>query len=1132
MNRSQQLRQRLFAEIHQKITQPLMTRSKVNKIKMEEFKYRLNHPNAAVAANVCDRIYTAIIEKLENGSDQKVPELDLLWNELKTSDKALCCNNVAKVISKLAFGGTLDPKDVMTSFLTSAPHTAYPEGIVSTIGDFLWGMEPVADYYGIAKHQHPFIALLRSSPGMWPLVSNQLQMHLVEDSTKAIQIHRPVYVFAFCDPHTHAHFSALRTLLMRDLLEAKMLSGVDGLMHHLIMWLPLEKCANHVFEEYLHLIVIPWIRSLNNENVLPYLSSLVLQKIRRGLNPRMLFKEMRRHCAKLDNVSIIILAQVLDQCPFDLIESVLSFCVEKFSLDLDPLAYGTFFVSLLQLMVQNNRLVPEVPHLSVDLAHKFTKIRSSNAGSKLLANDVSETFHFDQIICQAIQAINIVGDDQFKILCSKLLLSEDRISTISTLDKVETLVRKEPKANSSRALTVILHKLSRTSDNVVTLKLIEFLPTLAKDKTCVASVLAFINRFESVKSLNYLRLQLLFKLWKSEPRTYIYLHRAIEQDFQAPNEKVKLKYLMTKVNVICQICQENAAQHGADLLRPLNDIMNEGIQNMTLISHALKGITGLCKEGIIDVVTTIKVLSPRFKSDARLPISKAFYSLLAVAPTFAIDSDEYISFLQSLLTMMWKNAYDDNLSTQIRNGILRAMSHFDLNHHQLQMLPDFVCRPEDDEAAGISGHCWIQILEHDSSSSINAALETLVTSLVNQEVMNLPRGVYHLSQAMKNKLEENANFNFLPDSSILRAAISQLIAKSGNDKSLMKILSSFDQRPLPPFDWRIVKLALMSNAKSSFISLLAKQSAFSYSAKSILESLLQEWSTCEVALDIMPHVKHLFNGVNHKLIRPFIGESLILWHQSQIKDKSCLGVFQSLFSSYVQIVVSENEIDTSSYTDDIIDAIINLHQELSDESDKEFFYDAILDLPSNVLERLIANLNTLSALNIRRNLAVKKNRLCLPALNDIIDALAKEETDCDVDQNNIKNILDLTPTKQLKSWILEMMGQLLFLLRQNCSFWTLQFMLEMFTLGISSLAKDDGKGRGTGNFPELARLLAITLQIHPDLGPQIAEWLVELYNYKPILGPRSKVLKKCFLTIKQCDGFKESTIWGKLTLLK
>ena len=1081
---------------------------------MEELKYRLNHPNAAIVTNVCDRIYTAITEKLEKGSDQKVPELDLLWNELKTSDKALCCNNVAKVISKLAFDGALDPKDVMTSFLTSAPHAKYPEGIVSTIGDFLWRMEPVADYYGIAKHQHPFIALLRSSPGMWPLVSNQLQKHLEEDSNKAIQIHRPVYIFVICDPHTHAHFSALRTLLMRDLLEAKMLSGVGDLMHHLIMWLPLEKCANHVFEEYLHLILIPWIRSLKNENVLPYLCSLLLQEVRRGLNPRILFKEMNK-CSKVDNVSIIILAQVLDQCSFDLIQPVLSFCVEKFSLDLDPLAYGTFFVSLLQLMVQNNRLVPpEVPRLSHDLAHKFTKIQSS---SNAMVNNVSELFHFDQIICQAMN----YEDNQFKILCSKLLLSQDRMSTIGILSKLETFVQK--KEHSSMVLTVILHKLSKTTDNVVTLKLIEFLPTLAKDKTCVASVLAFINRFESVKSLNYLRLQLLLKLWQTEPRTYIYLHRAIEQDFQAPNEKVKLKYLMTKVNVICQICQENATQHGADLLKPLNDIVNES-QNITAISQALKGITLLCKEGIIDVVTTIKVLSPRFKNDGRLPISKAFYSLLAVAPTFSIDSEEYKSFLQSILTMMWKNAYDANLAIQIRQYILRAMSHFDLNLHQLQMLPDFVSRPEnDDEENGISGHCWIQILEHDSA---NAALETLVTSLVNQEVMNLPRGVHHLSQAMKNKLEENANFNFLPDSSILRALITQLIAKSGNDKSLMKIISSVDQK-LPPFDWRIVKSALMSSAKTSFILLLAKQCSYSYSAKFILESLLQEWSTCEVALDIMPHVKHLFSGVNPKLIKPFIGESLILWHQSQVKDKSCLSSFQSLFSSYVQIVMVSDENESK---DDIINAIIDLHPELNDESEKEFFYEAILDLPSHVLEKIIGDLNTLSALNIRRNLAVKKNRLSLPALNDIIDTLATKE-EVEVDQNIIKNILDLTPTKQLKSWMLEMMGQLLFLLRQNCSFWTLQFMLEMFTLGVISLAKDNGELKMV-NFPELPRYLAIMLQIHPDLGPQIAEWLVELYNYKAILGPRSQVLKKCFLTIKHCDGFKESTIWGKLTLMK
>ena len=40
----------------------------------------------------------------------------------------------------------------------------------------------------------------------------------------------------------------------------------------------------------------------------------------------------------------------------------------------------------------------------------------------------------------------------------------------------------------------------------------------------------------------------------------------------------------------------------------------------------------------------------------------------------------------------------------------------------------------------------------------------------------------------------------------------------------------------------------------------------------------------------------------------------------------------------------------------------------------------------------------------------------------------------------------------MKQWLLEIMGQVLFLLRQNCSVWTFNFMFEMFVLSLSALA--------------------------------------------------------------------------------
>ena len=67
----------------------------------------------------------------------------------------------------------------------------------------------------------------------------------------------------------------------------------------------------------------------------------------------------------------------------------------------------------------------------------------------------------------------------------------------------------------------------------------------------------------------------------------------------------------------------------------------------------------------------------------------------------------------------------------------------------------------------ILGSCWIKLLSHakkNDSNEVFKAYETLLIHLANEELMNLPRGIYHLSQAMKNKGEENPNYHFLPDS--------------------------------------------------------------------------------------------------------------------------------------------------------------------------------------------------------------------------------------------------------------------------------------------------------------------------------------------------------------------------------
>ena len=72
---------------------------------------------------------------------------------------------------------------------------------------------------------------------------------------------------------------------------------------------------------------------------------------------------------------------------------------------------------------------------------------------------------------------------------------------------------------------------THTNDpTTIKLALLHALPSMAVDKGCVALILKLLGSFSAQPSLTPLRLSLLLKLWRLEPRAFQFLH------------KVRLKY--------------------------------------------------------------------------------------------------------------------------------------------------------------------------------------------------------------------------------------------------------------------------------------------------------------------------------------------------------------------------------------------------------------------------------------------------------------------------------------------------------------------------------------------------------------------------------------------------------------
>ena len=77
-----------------------------------------------------------------------------------------------------------------------------------------------------------------------------------------------------------------------------------------------------------------------------------------------------------------------------------------------------------------------------------------------------------------------------------------------------------------------------------------------------------------------------------------------------------------------------AEKRGADLLKVLSDVLNDAVLNgsdpvdISAAVAALDGIHLLCRESVIDVATTVKVLSPKLRGSTNATVAAKFLPLL------------------------------------------------------------------------------------------------------------------------------------------------------------------------------------------------------------------------------------------------------------------------------------------------------------------------------------------------------------------------------------------------------------------------------------------------------------------------------------------------------------------------
>ncbi|KAM7240916.1 hypothetical protein CapIbe_007488 [Capra ibex] len=361
------------------------------------------------------------------------------------------------------------------------------------------------------------------------------------------------------------------------------------------------------------------------------------------------------------------------------------------------------------------------------------------------------------------------------------LLVEDKGRNLHQILKVTTELAQADSSQVPNLIPVLMFKLGRPLAPVLYNDILYTLPTLGVHKVCIGQILRVIQLLGTTPQLKAVTLRLLTSLWEKQDRVYPELQRFMAMS-DVPSlsvgKEVQWEKLIAKAASIRDICKQRPYQHGADMLAAISQVLNECTKpdQATPAALVLQGLHALCQAEVVCIRSTWNALSPKLSCDTRPLILKTLSELFSLVPSLTVNTAEYENFKVQVLSFLWNHT--QNKDPVVANAAYKSLSHFGAGDHTILHLPEEV-RPEiqtpddldeDEDEEGdekevdlsIPGSCYLKLLSL-TDPSVLPALEEFFISLVKQEMVNMPRGVYHSALKGGARLDQGKTVAGIPN---------------------------------------------------------------------------------------------------------------------------------------------------------------------------------------------------------------------------------------------------------------------------------------------------------------------------------------------------------------------------------
>ncbi|GAB5579811.1 focadhesin isoform X1 [Prionailurus iriomotensis] len=628
------------------------------------------------------------------------------------------------------------------------------------------GEKNIRNLYTIRNRPQPLITVLEHRPDCWPVLLQQLtaffQRCPERSEVSCIQIMAPFLWYLYCEPSQLEEYAKLRLTLLKVLLQPRVAGDTEqpSTLEQQILQLCCDmvpclqvkdlvqttEVMTFIEEVYLSLLRHPifWKIQLSQLTLQLLCVCEVSLKITGECSSLIHLLEHSVELLKEDfpvELVIIGIALLLLQTPASQQKPILSLAGQKI-----PKASLVLVMPLLQILsstaledcMSTDEEGPSRQQLALNLLEIVQQESCRDDHQKLsyklafpIAGMYGSIFTAWRIL-EVMREKSAASDWLFSVesllpittvipahvfLLLAHLLVEDQGQNLRQILKVTTELAQADSSQVPNLIPVLMFKLGRPLEPVLYNDILYTLPTLGVHKVCIGQILRVIQLLGTTPHLRAVTVRLLTSLWEKQDRVYPELQRFMAMS-DVPSlsvgKEVQWEKLIAKAASIRDICKQRPYQHGADMLAAISQVLNECTKpdQATPAALVLQGLHALCQaEKVVCIRSTWNALSPKLSCDTRPLILKTLSELFSLVPSLTVNTAEY----------------------EIRPEI---------------PIPDELEEDEDDEGdekdldLSIPGSCYLKLLSL-TAPLVFPALEEFFTSLVKQEMVNMPRGVYH-----------------------------------------------------------------------------------------------------------------------------------------------------------------------------------------------------------------------------------------------------------------------------------------------------------------------------------------------------------------------------------------------------